>query len=196
VSLGITNGRLRGLGGTAQVSRHDNFDPSKIDSVLSDAPIDDDRLQVDLRLGLDEVAAAEEEKLRGSVRRRPKRRELVRLAGKVYDARRNRERMFDGKLFGEPAWDMLLALYCMPSRGIMLGVMSLGHAANIAPTTGLRWQKVLEERGLIERGPHVKDSRQQLVRLTGKGRALMSKYLIRLFYCQGPAGADPDLRIS
>lgn len=178
------------------MSRQDKLDPSKIDNGLSESPIDDDQLQVDLRLGLDEVAAAEVEQMRRSPRRRPTKRELVRLANKVYDARRKRDRMFEDKLFGEPGWDMLLALYCLPSRGIMLGVMSLGHAANIPPTTGVRWQKLLEQRGLIERGPCVPDSRQQLVRLTSRGTAMMSKYLIRLFYCEGPAGADPKLRIT
>jgi len=147
--------------------------------------VDDDRLQIDLRLSLDEVAAAEEERLRSSSRRRPRRKELLRLAGKLYDARRCRDRMFEDKLFGEPAWDILLALYCLPRRGIALGVMSLGHAANIPPTTGLRWQKVLEEMGLIERGPRVADGRRQLVRLTDKGKIVMSKYLIRLYYCEG-----------
>jgi DNA-binding MarR family transcriptional regulator len=74
----------------------------------------------------------------------------------------------------------------------MLGVTSLSHAANVVPTTGLRWQKVLFEEGLIERGPHVRDSRQQLVRLTDKGRRMMEKYLIRLFYCTGSETADTD----
>ena len=37
---------------------------------------------------------------------------------------------------------------------------------------------------LIERGPAIRDSRQQLVRLTNKGRYLMDKYLLRLFYCE------------
>lgn len=179
------------------MSRQDQIDPSKIANPPSENSNDeDDELQVELRLNLDDVAAAEVEYLRRNPRRRPTRHELVRLATKLYDARRRRDRMFNDKLFGEPGWDMLLALYCLPSRGIMLGVMSLGHAANVPPTTGLRWQKLLEERGLIERGPHVSDARQQLVRLTTKGRAVMSRYLIRLFYCEGPAGADPNLKIS
>ena len=104
--------------------------------------------------------------------------------------------MFEEKLFGEPAWDMLLALYGLPHRGVFLGVTSLGHAANVAPTTGLRWQKLLTKQELIERGPYVRDTRRQLVRLSNKGRILMERYLIRLFYCEGPAGADPQLRIS
>ena len=124
-----------------------------------------------------------EELRKTSTPEQPTEHELLDLAERLYESRRRRDRMFTVKLFGEPAWDMLLALYYMPRRGIMLGVMSLGHAANIPPTTGVRWQKVLEEQGFIERGPKVTDSRQQLVRLTETGRALMSKYLIRLYYC-------------
>ena len=181
---------------SAYVSCQDNFDPPKIENGRSEAPIDDDQLQVDLRLGLDEVAAAEVEKLRQSPRRRPTERELERLASKLYEARRARDRMFREKLFGEPAWDMLLALYFFPKRGFFLGVMSLGHAADMPPTTGLRWQKVLEARGLIERGPIDPGTRQQLVRLTALGRATMSRYLTRLYYCDGAAGADPELRLT
>jgi DNA-binding MarR family transcriptional regulator len=171
------------------VSRQDKLKPPQIDDGLPETPADDDRLQVDLRLGLDEIAAAEEERLRATARRRPSRRELADLALKLYDARRGRDRMFSDELFGEPAWDMLLALYGLPNRGIVLGVTSLGHAANVPPTTGLRWQKLLLDQGLIERGPDVRDSRQQLVRLTSKGRLMMERYLVRLFYCDGrPAG--------
>lgn len=158
--------------------------------------MDDDQLQIDLRLGLDEVAAAEVEKLRQSPRRRPTERELENLASKLYDARRGRDRMFRKKLFGEPAWDMLLALYFFPRRGHFLGVMSLGHAANIPPTTGLRWQGLLEQQGLIERGPVEPGTRQQLVRLTELGRDMMSEYLTRLYYCDVSLGADPDLRLT
>ena len=85
---------------------------------------------------------------------------------------------------------MLLALYCLPTRGITLGVTSLGHAANVPPSTGTRWQKLLLDEGLIQRGSHVSDARQQLVGLTAKGRMLMERYLIRLFYCQEPDRAD------
>jgi DNA-binding MarR family transcriptional regulator len=172
------------------MSRQDKPDLEKIEGGPSEAPTDDYQLQVDLRLGLDEVAAAEEEQLRNNPGRRPGRSELLRLSTKLYEARRGRDRMFNNQLFGEPAWDMLLALYCLPSRGIFLGVTSLGHAANIPPTTGLRWQKVLLEEGLICRGPHVSDSRKQLVGLTDKGRMLMDRYLLRLFYCQGSHSAD------
>lgn len=166
------------------MSRQDKLKPPKIDNGLPVIPVDGDRLQIELRLGLDELAAAEEERLRNVPRRRPTRRQLAQLALKLYDARRGRDRIFEDQLFGEPAWDMLLALYGLPYRGISLGVTSLGHAADVPPTTGLRWQTLLMREELIERGPAIRDSRQQLVRLTNKGRYLMDKYLLRLFYCE------------
>ena len=174
------------------MSRQDKLNSPEIDTGRSEAPIDDDRLQVDLRLGLDEVAAAEEEKLRVSSRRRPTRKELVRLACKLYDARRGRDRLFNRQLFGEPAWDMLLALYCLPSRGELLGVTSLGYAADVPPTTGLRWQKTLLEEGLIERKSIEYDGRQIVVQLTDRGRILLERYLIRLFYCEQPTPPASD----
>lgn len=113
--------------------------------------------------------------------RKPTRKELWALAGKLYDARRDRDRLIGNKLFGEPAWDMLLALYCEPTRGVSLGITSLSHAANVPEATGSRWQKILFDEGLIKRGPHVRDARVQLVGLTEKGRRLMENYLVRLF---------------
>lgn len=184
---------MRGPGRESRkVSRQDKLDPSKIDEGLPETPADDDRLQIDLRLGLDQVAAAEEERLRAVPRRRPARSELQELALRLYDARRGRDRMFNEDLFGEPGWDMLLALYALPKRGVILGVTSLAHAANVPPTTSLRWQKLLTDEGLIERGPQVSDNRRQLVRLTSKGKMMMDKYMLRLFYCDGRSVTDMD----
>ena len=172
------------------MSRQDHLSPPEIDDVLPEAPVDDGHLQIDLRLGLDRVAAAEEEKLRNVPRRRPTRRELARLASQLYEARRGRDRLFNEKLFGEPAWDMLLALYCLPAQGIVLTATSLSYAANIPPSTGTGWQKLLLDEDLIKRGPNLSDGRQQLVALTDKGRTLMERYLIRLFYCQEVKNPD------
>lgn len=174
------------------MSRQDRLNPPPIDDVLPEEPVDDDQLQIDLRLGLDEVAAAEEEKLRTGSRRRPTRRELTRLASQLYEARRGRDRLFNGKLFGEPAWDMLLALYCLPARGIVLTATSLDYAANVPLSTGTRWQRLLLDQDLIKRGPDIADGRQQLVALTETGRMLMEKYLIRLFYCHGRQESDTN----
>jgi DNA-binding MarR family transcriptional regulator len=174
------------------VSRQDRLNPPQINNVLPEGPVDDDRLQVDIRLGLDKVAAAEEEKLRNGLRRRPTRRELTQIASRLYDARRGRDRLFNDKLFGEPAWDMLLALYCLPARGLILTATSLGYAANVPPSTGTRWQKLLLDQGLIKRGPDISDGRQQLVALSDTGRSLMERYLIRLYYCHRTEAPEVD----
>jgi hypothetical protein len=53
------------------MSRQDKLKPPQIDEGPAATPTDDDRLQIDLRLGLDQVAAAEEEKIRNASRGRP-----------------------------------------------------------------------------------------------------------------------------
>ncbi len=100
--------------------------------------------------------------------------------------------MLDRQLFGEPAWDMLLALYCLPARGERLTITALTLAADTPQTTGHRWQTILTEEGLIERGPLELDARKQFVRLTEKGRRLLDDYLTSLFYCDTPAPPYPE----
>ena len=80
---------------------------------------------------------------------------------------------------------MLLALYCLPLAGKFLAVTSLGYAANVAPSSATRWQKLLLGRDLIKRGPDIV-GRSTTARsaLTDKGRMLMERYLIRFFYCR------------
>lgn len=148
---------------------------------------DDIMLEVNLRLRLEEVAELEAGLMRISARRQPTEKELRRLARKIYDARRMRDRLLDQKLFGEPAWDMLLAAYHLPALGQMLTVSGLCCCAGVPQTTALRWQQTLFAEGLIERGPCETDRRMQFVRLTERGRKLLEEYLTRLFHCERPA---------
>jgi hypothetical protein len=146
-----------------------------------------------IALQLDEIAKVEAVRLAKLAHRAPGRRELYDLAGRIYDARRTRDKMLGDKLFGEPAWDMLLALYCLPPRGELLGVKGLTHAAGVPETTGLRWQGVLMDEGLIERVPPNIPPRKQFIRLTTQGRVLMDGYLMRLFYCKSPKPVPPNI---
>lgn len=173
------------------MSRQETLKSSEALVTRMDDP-EDLHLHIDLRLELDQIADLHAEQLRSKSRRPPTRKELVRLACRIYDARRARDRMFDRKLFGEPAWDMLLALYCLPARGERLGVTALTLAANVAQATGHRWQIILTKEGLIERGPAELDARRQLLRLTEKGRKLLENYLTRLFYCDTPVPPYPE----
>jgi DNA-binding MarR family transcriptional regulator len=152
------------------VSREQHFDRPVDGSYASaDPQTDDYNLQINLRLNLDEVAKVEALELRRKRPKEPTRKELCRLACQIYDARRSRNKMLNRDLFGEPAWDMLLALYCLPARGEMITVTSLSLAADAASSTGLRWQAVLEKEGLIEQGPAGVDARRKLMRLTIRG---------------------------
>ena len=165
------------------MSREHNFHTTGI--VSCETIVDDDQLHIDLRLNLDEIAAAEVERLRQTPGRPPTQSQLHCLAYQIYRARRARGRLFDPQLLGEPAWDMLLALYSLPPRGEMLTVTGLSLAAEVPGSTGLRWQAKLELEGLIKRGPHLKDGRVQLVALSQQGRLLLDRYLLRLFCCHG-----------
>lgn len=147
---------------------------------------DEIRIQMSLRLRLDQIAATEAVQLRAIAPRTPTHRELRELAWRIYDSRRARDKIIDQKLFGEPAWDMLLSLYCLPARGEIMTASSLSYASCVSPSTGFRWQKTLTDEELIERGPQGVDLRKQMIRLTDKGRTLMDRYLTHLFYCDVP----------
>jgi DNA-binding MarR family transcriptional regulator len=149
-------------------------------------------LQINVRLKPDEVAQLEARLVRADARRNPTTKELRQIASRIYDARRTRGKILDDKLFGEPAWDMLLALYCLPARGQVMSITSLTYCADTPQTTGYRWQNVLLAEGLIERGPEGSDARRQIVRLTAKGRILMEEYLTRLFHCEAAIPAEED----
>lgn len=169
------------------MSRQDKLIPPAAAKGPDGSDDDDIMLEVNLRLHLDEVADLEAGLLRISARRQPTRKELRRLARKIYEARRMRDRLLDNKLFGEPAWDMLLALYHLPAEGQMLTVSGLSCCAGVPTTTAHRWQATLLAQGLIERGPHETDHRMNFVRLTEHGRALLDEYLTRLFLCERSA---------
>lgn len=174
------------------MSHHDNrLVATQTDDDLWESTCDDAKLQVDFRLGLDMAAAADKKRLRLAPPKEPTRTQLTSLAYHLYGARRDRAKTFGEDLFHEPAWDMLLALYCLPRRGEVLTVSSLSLAANVPLTTGMRWQKTLVELGLVQRGPRILDRRQVLVALTQQGRLLMEEYLTRLFFCHGGV---PDTR--
>ena len=168
------------------MSRQDQLKPPAVATGSTEPGGEDILLQINLRLQLDQIADLEAEQLRLGARRLPTRHELISVAHKIYCARRLRDRMMQEELFGEPAWDMLLALFCLPPRGEFLNVTGLSYAANVPPTTGLRWQKLLTEEGLIERGPDGVDKRKKFFRLTVAGRGLMERYLTRLFYTETP----------
>jgi len=163
--------------------------------VRTDSLEDRNLLPRDHRPALAAPADPPDPLLRGSDPRQPGRRELVDLACRIYAQRRARDRMLDNEgrgLFGEPAWDMLLSLYCLPGRGEVPSITSLSYAANVALTTGLRWQKVLMREGLMEIVSDMMDLRRRLVRLTSRGNALMESYLTRVLLSETVRAPAPE----
>lgn len=95
-------------------------------------------------------------------------------------ARRLRDGLFDGGLFEDPAWDMLLDLFAAELEGGRVSVSSLCIAAHVAPTTALRWVGRLVEAGLLERRPDPHDRRRAFMALSPRGSAAMRGYVAAL----------------
>ena len=101
---------------------------------------------------------------------------LAAVAERLYRARRRRTRHFPA-LFAEPAWDMLLDLFVARVRGTLVSTTSLCVAGAVPDTTGKRWIRMLEDRGLVERH-RANDRRVTPFSLTDRGYLVMRQYLI------------------
>jgi len=102
------------------------------------------------------------------------------LAAEIYRSRRDRRHFFPEDLFADPAWDMLLALYCSEERQELLTTTGLCLCADAPQTTALRWLTELERLGLIMRAPHPDDGRYSIPKFTEFGRAKIRAYLERI----------------
>ena len=101
-----------------------------------------------LSIALEEIAVDDEEseekspKILGSVDALEVERHsdrLAEIAAREYRARRSPERYFDRRLFGEPAWDILIDLLIQQSSGKTVSVTSAGWpAAMLTRTQALR----------------------------------------------------------
>ena len=101
---------------------------------------------------------------------------LFSRAQRAVSARRARANYLNKDVFGEPAWDILLALYISDFAGGRRTLGSLSQSTGTPPSTMLRWFSYLEEEGLVERRPHPTDKRTAFVQLAEKGRAALDKY--------------------
>ncbi len=102
--------------------------------------------------------------------------DLAILAQRIFQSRRNRQRHFSDELFGEPAWDMLLAAYWLPTTGVELTVLGLCGEASASKTTAWRALERLIELKFIETQGG-KDRRSTKVMLTTEGRDRIEGFL-------------------
>jgi DNA-binding MarR family transcriptional regulator len=100
---------------------------------------------------------------------------LSSAAAEIYRMRRARDRQMPPDLVGEPAWDMLLALYS--EEPAKLPISTVCYGSGVPPTTALRWIGVLDEGGLVERTKHHRDGRIVLLSLTEQGRLVVERSL-------------------
>jgi len=98
------------------------------------------------------------------------------LAEELYRNRRRRAQHFSQRLFGEPAWDILLDLYAAAARGEMVSVSNACRAADAPASTALRWLQHLEDECLVERTADPTDARRHFVQLTKRGAERMHAY--------------------
>lgn len=94
---------------------------------------------------------------------------LARRAKALLHFRRERAKTIPAELLGEPAWEMLLDLFCQFSGGAAVSLKSLTIASGASATTALRIIDKLEAEGLIQRRSCPTDGRVTLVELTKKG---------------------------
>ena len=115
--------------------------------------------------------------VRGEEGHSPTADELIALAKRLSAARSRRNDFLAPSLFGEPGWDMLLALYNAESGGYKMTVSRLCEASNGPPTTALRWLATLGELGLVRRLKNPLDSRVIFIELQPAARFAISAYL-------------------
>lgn len=90
--------------------------------------------------------------------------------------RQARAKFFEGELFADPAWDMLLDLTAADGEKQRVSVTSLCIAAMVPATTALRWIKQLVDCGVFERKADPQDKRRAFIALSDQSRHAMARY--------------------
>ena len=103
-----------------------------------------------------------------------------RLIRQIIRQRQLRARFFDGDLFADPAWDMLLDLSAARAEHKRVSVTSLCIASGVPPTTALRWIALLTEAGQLERVEDERDRRRAFIALTDRAAEAMARYFSEL----------------
>jgi DNA-binding MarR family transcriptional regulator len=103
-----------------------------------------------------------------------------RLLRRIIRQRQLRARFFDGDMFADPAWDILLDLSAARAEHKRVSVTSLCIAAGVPPTTALRWIGQLTEAGLLQRIEDDTDRRRAFITLTDRAADGMARYFAEL----------------
>lgn len=91
--------------------------------------------------------------------------------------RGTRRETFGADVFREPAWDVMLDLYCARLTGKEVSMMDACIAAGVPSTTGLRYVRRLLASKLVTRRRDVKDRRRSWVALTDQAAGQVERWL-------------------
>ena len=100
-------------------------------------------------------------------------------ADRLYAERRRRDAHFPDGLFGEPAWDLLLAMFTAREKGQAMILCRAYKAAGVSDTTGRRLLDRMEEEGLITRRRAPRSRKMRVVELTDSAVERLIDYLAR-----------------
>jgi hypothetical protein len=103
-----------------------------------------------------------------------------RLVRTMIRQRQLRANFFDGGLFADPAWDILLDLTAARAEHARVSVTSLCIASGVPPTTALRWIGQMTHAGLLERVEDESDRRRAFIALTTTAADGMARYFAEL----------------
>ena len=95
---------------------------------------------------------------------------------RLIKARQMRLRYFDGSLFADPAWDILLDLAAARAERQQVSVTSLCIAAGVPATTALRWIGQMVEASLLVRLSDPHDRRRAYIALADSTADAMARY--------------------
>jgi hypothetical protein len=103
-----------------------------------------------------------------------------RLVRTIIRQRQLRARFFDGALFADPAWDILLDLTAARAEHTRVSVTSLCIASGVPPTTALRWIGQMTCVGLLERVEDETDRRRAFIALSDTAAGAMARYFAEI----------------
>jgi len=101
---------------------------------------------------------------------------LVERARQTFADRSQRSQFFNSVMFGEAAWEMLLALYVTEQSGARHTVSGLVNLSGVPPTTALRWLDFLRQEQLVTRRSNPTDRRVVYIELTDEGLKALDEY--------------------
>ena len=93
------------------------------------------------------------------------------------EMRQLRHKFFNPAMFGEPAFDMLLALYVTNARPPIVSLRMLSPLVGVSESSAVRWLKFLVSEGLAFSVGGDGDPGAIHAAITGKGRIVMGEYL-------------------